>query len=147
MEFRRQYGYDTQLASALAVVYEAGEAGESLTVQSMAEDADINVMLQRFGVTGQMPQGAQMLTYGDFTGINDYQSAIHAVHDAEDRFMALPANVRARFENDPQQFLDFCTDKGNLPELRKLGLAPEVISNGDDKGSTGSTGTKADGSA
>lgn len=95
----------------------------SLTQQQFAEDADINVMLERFKVTGHLPQGVIPPSYGDFTGISDYRSAAEAVRRANDSFSDLPATVRARFQNSPQQFLEFCSDPGNVDELRKLSLA------------------------
>lgn len=98
----------------------------SLAQQQFKEDADINVLLERFKVTGQMPQGVTLPTYGDFSAVVDYRTANDAIRRARDSFMELPASVRARFENDPQVFLEFCSNKENLPELRKLGLAPEL---------------------
>lgn len=43
---------------------------ESLAQQHMAEDADINVIVKRFGLTGQLPQGHRMPEFGDFTGVS-----------------------------------------------------------------------------
>lgn len=118
--FRTGFNYDRDLASE--------ESGleckdESLTNQSMAEDADINVMVRRFGLTGTMPQGLIPPTYGDFVGITDFRSALHAIKDAEERFMQMPAEVRRRFDNDPQEFVAFASDSGNVDELVKMGLA------------------------
>lgn len=94
----------------------------SLTRQSEAEDADINTIVRRFGLTGVMPRDMPPLSYGDFTGLSDYQSAFAAVADAQERFMMMPANVRERFSNDPQKFLEFCESPGHEDEMRKLGL-------------------------
>lgn len=98
----------------------------SLAQQQFKDDADINVLLERFKVTGQMPQGVVLPSYGDFSTVVDFRSANDAIRRARDSFMELPAQLRARFQNDPQVFLEFCSDKANLPELRKLGLAPEA---------------------
>lgn len=95
----------------------------SLAQQQFGMEVDINVMLERFGVTGQMPQGIRVPTYGDFTQVTDFRSGLHVVMAARDEFMKLPAKLRARFENDPQQFMEFCLDEKNLAELRSLGLA------------------------
>lgn len=94
----------------------------SLTRQSETEDADINTIVRRFGLTGTMPRDLPPLLYGDFTGVSDYQSAFAAVADAQERFMLMPANVRERFGNDPQKFLEFCESPGHEDEMRKLGL-------------------------
>lgn len=97
----------------------------SLTQQSFKDDADINVMLEKFKVTGVLPQGVIMPTYGDFSGVNDYRTAREAMLKAEHAFMDMPANVRARFDNDPQAFLEFCADDKNREEAIRLGLVPK----------------------
>jgi len=99
----------------------------SLAQQSFKDDADINVMLEKFKVTGVMPQGVVMPTYGDFQGISDYRSAVDAINKATHAFMDMPANVRARFENNPQKFLEFCADPKNREEASRLGLVPASV--------------------
>jgi len=101
--------------------------GDSLTVQADSRDADINVIMERYARTGQVPGLSRLPRYGDFDGISDYREAIHAVRDAEDLFMRLPAKVRSRFDNDAGSFVEFCEDRKNRLELAELGLlAPEV---------------------
>lgn len=95
----------------------------SLAVQSQKAESDINVIVRNFGITGQLPVSRRLPEYGDYTGISDYRSALEAVSAAEASFAALPSKVRAHFENDPQAFLVYCTDPGNLPQLREWGLA------------------------
>lgn len=96
---------------------------ESMTQQSFAEEVDINTIVRRFGITGTMPQNLSPPTYELFTDIIDYHSAMNAVVAARETFDALPAAVRARFQNDPGAFVDFCMDEKNLDEMRKMGLA------------------------
>jgi phage internal scaffolding protein len=95
----------------------------SMTVQSQAEDADINVLMRRYGITGKMPDNVKLPTYGDFTHVMDYRSAFDAVRQANERFMEIPAEVRARFNHDPQQLLDFVENPANADQLVQLGLA------------------------
>ncbi|WNK14720.1 MAG: internal scaffolding protein [Microvirus sp.] len=97
-------------------------ADPSLAQQQFKEDADLNVMLERFKITGQMPQGLKMPSYGDFTHVGDYRSALDAVREARDQFMALPAKTRAYFENDPQKLIEFLADDKNRDEAQRLGL-------------------------
>ena len=99
----------------------------SLAQQSFKDDADINVMLEKFKVTGVMPQGVLMPTYGDFTGVSDYRTARDAMLKAEHAFMDMPFNVRSRFDNDPQKFLEFCSDEKNRDEAIRLGLVPAPV--------------------
>jgi len=98
----------------------------SLAQQQWKDDSDINIMLERYKVTGHLPIGVRLPEYGDFTGVTDFRSAMQTVLVAQDEFSKLPANIRERFGNSPQAFLEFCSDKENLPELRRLGLAPEA---------------------
>lgn len=95
----------------------------SLAVQSQKDEADINHIVRMFGVTGKLPQSVRVPTYGDFDGVDDYQSALAAIREAEDAFAKMPSEVRIRFGHDPQQFVEFCSDESNLEEMRKLGLA------------------------
>ncbi len=116
------YNYDTKNASDDSAYV---ETMESLTVQSMAEDADINVIMHRYGITGKMPENPRVPQYGDFTGIKNYQEAMNAVLTAQENFMELPANVRSRFDNDPQKLMDFVTNDNNRAEAKALGLLKE----------------------
>lgn len=101
--------------------------GESMAIQSEKENCDINVIVRRFGVTGSVPLPRKLPTYGDFSQIMDFRTALDAVREAEQAFEELPADIRDRFRNDPQRFVEFCSDEKNLNELRELGLArPEV---------------------
>lgn len=122
---RTPYNYDTMQASNESAL-ECKD--KSLAVQDAAEDADINTIVRRFGLTGQLPTDVRAPEYGDFTGVTDYQSALNAVLAAEDSFMKLPGDVRERFKNSPQLFLEFCADDANYAEARKLGLlVPEPV--------------------
>lgn len=124
IKFRAAFGYDVEEASHEASIDFKGE--HSLTIQSMAEDADINVLMERYGITGTMPINPRVPMYGDFTEVTDYRSALHAVMEASDAFMELPAKIRARFNNDPQELLDFCANDANINEARSLGLLKEI---------------------
>ena len=94
----------------------------SRTQQSFRDECDINNILRQFNVTGQLPVGSVQPQYGDFSGITDYQSALNAVMAAQDSFLALPAKVRARFDNDPALFVEFASDEANKDEMKALGL-------------------------
>lgn len=117
--------YDTDIVS-LATGLECLDA--TLAVQSTKDEADINIIVRRFGVTGMLPQGVRVPQFSDFGDyVFDYRTAVEAIAMAEDSFMSMTAEVRSRFDNDPQKFLEFCGKPENLEEMRKLGLAvPKV---------------------
>ena len=81
---RNPYNYDKDAASN-----ESGLHCEdaSLTQQHQKDEADINFILERFIVTGVLPQSPVSPQFGDFTGIGDFHSALNAVYAAEDEFM------------------------------------------------------------
>lgn len=116
---RTPYNYDTNAASNESGVH-CEDA--SLAQQHYKDECDINNILRQFNVTGLLPEAPLSPRYGDFTGISDYQTALNAVIAAEDEFMALPANLRTRFENDPKNLIDFLADESNRAEAEKLGL-------------------------
>lgn len=118
---RAAYAYDREKVSREISVSFVDV--ESLAIQSAKEECDINTLVKRFGLTGQMPVDVRPPTYGDFTNIYDFRSAQDALIAAREAFMAMPADVRKRFGHDPQLFLEFCSDEKNLDEMRKLGLA------------------------
>jgi len=116
---RNPYNYDT-----LAASNESGLRCEdaSRTQQHFKDETDINNILRQFNITGQLPTKAITPQYGDFTGIGDYHGALNAVIAAENEFMTLPATLRARFDNDPQELIEFLNNPENKEEALKLGL-------------------------
>lgn len=117
---RTPYNYDADAVSlATGLLCE----DKSLTQQSAKDECDINVILDRWVRTGDLSTSSSVPQYGDFTGFTDYHSALNTVIEAQDAFDALPAKLRARFGNDPQQLLDFVQDRDNLEEAVSLGLA------------------------
>jgi len=95
----------------------------SRTKQSFAEESDINTIVRRFNLTGQLPQDVRVPQYGDFSDVTDYFSAMLQVRAADEAFMQLPAHVRARFHNEPGELVAFVSDPENHAEAIKLGLA------------------------
>jgi len=116
---RTPYNYDTDAASN-----ESGLHCEdaSLAQQHFKDECDINNILRQFNITGQLPEQTLSPRYGDFTGIGDYHTALNQVIAAEDEFMSLPAQIRARFENDPAQLIEFLNQPENYDEAITLGL-------------------------
>ena len=96
---------------------------ESRTKQSFKEECDINTIVKRFGLTGQLPENLRPPQYGDYSEIPDFKTAMNVIVDAQTNFMYMPAEIRARFHNSPQEFLEFCGDQKNLEEMREMGLA------------------------
>lgn len=98
----------------------------SLAIQSQAQDADINVIVERFKITGEVPvhQRHAFPIETDIDEVLDYRACMDAINAANRAFMDLPAKVRSTFSNDPIVFADFASDPKNLDQLREWGLAP-----------------------
>lgn len=98
-------------------------ADPTLAQQHFKDECDINTLVERFHLTGEMPQVIEKLpSASDYEGIFDFQSAMNAIVAAQRQFMTFPAKLRARFENDPQQLLEFLEDTENREEAERLGL-------------------------
>jgi len=99
----------------------------SRTVQSHKEECDINTIVRRFGVTGQLPASVRAPLFADFVEATDFQTSMNAIASAREAFDAMPAAVRDRFHNDPHEFVQFVNDDANRVEAEKLGLVlPQV---------------------
>lgn len=103
--------------------------GEDRTKQSFKDECDINRIMSRYQVTGQLspdhlnrgnPQ------YIDATGY-EYQEAMQTVIRAQTLFDQLPSSVRDTFDNDPAEFLVFAENPDNAPELLKMGLGARPV--------------------
>lgn len=99
--------------------------GPTMTKQSFKDECDINNILSQYRRTGVLTHiraNASAGVYTDLPSEVDYQAALHTVMAAADAFDSLPAKVRARFNNDPEQFLAAFRDPDLEDELLKLGL-------------------------
>ncbi len=99
------------------------EAGSSLTKQSMKDDSNINKIVQKYQQTGIITFANKQAARYDFATSDDYKQSMDVIKQADSMFAELPSSARAKFENDPQMFLDFVQDAENLPEMVEMGLA------------------------
>lgn len=96
--------------------------GPSATRQEFKRECDINCILHDYQITGKLPDRPEP-NYGDFTSVQDFATSLERVNAAKDTFLNLPAEVRARFGNDPMSYYSFVLDPSNVEECVKLGLA------------------------
>lgn len=118
---RTQYNYDRDAASDAAGL---ACKDKSLARQEFKDETNINTIVERFLKTGQLPADTRMPQYADFDGVMDFHSAMNATRKAQESFDRLPAQIRARFHNDPQELLEFAANPDNNAEAIKLGLLP-----------------------
>lgn len=117
---RTRFNYDMNRASLLSGLH---CSDETRTQQQFGDECDINTIVRRFGLTGELPQGLKVPMQGDFTEVFDYQSSLDLLREADQAFMQMPAEIRERFGNDPGRFVEFTSDPKNVKQCREWGLA------------------------
>nr|QJB21637.1 MAG: internal scaffolding protein [Microvirus sp.] len=92
------------------------------TRQEFKDECDINNIMAQYLTTGEFfhinetaPQ------YLDCTG-EDFRASMDYIAGAFSMFEELPSKIRIQFDNDPAEFLDFCSQEKNRPELAAMGL-------------------------
>lgn len=99
----------------------------SKTEQAHADSCDVNLIVRQYSQTGLLKQvGDGMLQYGDISDLPTFQEAQNIVVAAKEAFAALPAKLRDRFHNDPQELMAFMDDPENFDEALKLGLVTKT---------------------
>lgn len=108
---------------------------ETLVQQHFADEVDVNTIVRRFGLTRELPIGVAGGVYGDFSGISDYESALEQIERARAGFMALPAPVRERFNNNPGELIKYAQsvsleefERSMAPPPSLGGVTPPVVS-------------------
>lgn len=101
--------------------------GDKVVVQqSFKKEADINTIVNKYLKTGFLVNPAIVRTReamcGDFSSVDDYHTAQIKLVNANKNFMALPVELRTRFNNDPAELIAFLSDVKNEDEAIKLGL-------------------------
>lgn len=107
----------------------ADSSKPSLTQQEFKESCDINNILAKFAVQAQalgvepsqlMPQDQG--TYGDFSNLDDFQTAQNKIAFLNDQFSNLPSDVRRKFGDDLNTFIGALSDPNRIDELGELGV-------------------------
>lgn len=102
--------------------------GESMTQQQFAQACDLKTIIKQrsqLGIPLEIPNDPFDGAIQDFTSSNDYRENLHRVMQAQDAFMALPAQIRKKFDNDPAELISFLEKDENYDEALKLGLLKE----------------------
>jgi len=103
-------------------------AAQGRTKQSFKKECDINRIMAKYLKTGEIsPKAISQRTavFADVSNVGDYQAGMEQIKEADEAFNGLPAKIRARFNNNPGELLDFCADPDNKPEAIDLGIIPK----------------------
>lgn len=100
----------------------------SLTKQSMVDECNINLIVERHLSTGFWTHVNPVLpAYGDFSLASDLADSIAAVRLATDSFDELPGSVRAAAQNNPVQFLEMVANEEGYATLLAAGLPTDPV--------------------
>lgn len=95
---------------------------EGMTKQAFKDECDVNKIVARFQATGELPNMANIPPqYLDVSEMN-FQDHQNYIAGAMSLFHELPAKIRDRFENNPGEFFEFCSQEKNRPEMAEMGL-------------------------
>lgn len=117
---RTGYNYDRDSVSRETGTSCVGS--KDVAQQQFKDETDINEIVRRFGLTGEIPGDFRPPQSGDFTEVVDFHTAMNVIRSAEESFMTIPAKIRERFAHDPQKLMEFLADDRNKDEAVKLGL-------------------------
>ncbi|QCQ84902.1 internal scaffolding protein [Blackfly microvirus SF02] len=101
----------------------------SMTKQSFKEECDINNIVRRFEATGiidHINQAHAQGYYQDLPSGLDLQMGLDMIAQADRAFMSLPADIRAKFDNDAVAFVSYVHDPANQQQLIDWGLAKDT---------------------
>ncbi len=99
----------------------------SLAKQSFKDECDINTIMARFEKTGLLDHTSKYRgRYEDVSTAVELHEALETCKNADDAFSTLPASIRKRFKNDPEEFLGWVLDPENATEVAEAGLGKEI---------------------
>ncbi len=95
------------------------------TEQNHKNETDINSIIAKFDKTGLITHVSKIEgRFGDLSGV-DFKMMQDQVAGATTMFEALPADIRAKFGNDPANLLAFMDNADNRAEAIELGMIKE----------------------
>lgn len=93
------------------------------THQEFKDEVNVNSIIRKYQRTGMLTHVRENPgVYMDLTDIGDYQEAAQKVVDANTTFNSLSSELRKKFNNDPQNLINYLEDPKNLDEAQELGL-------------------------
>nr|CAI9752538.1 virion structural protein [Microvirus sp.] len=96
--------------------------GASMTQQHFKDECDINNIVRSY--RGKIPASDEPAYFMDCT-VTDLQSAYQIAENIGSRFESLDSDVRAKFNNNPLELLEFVHNSDNKTAAIELGLLPK----------------------
>jgi phage internal scaffolding protein len=94
-----------------------------LTEQHHKNECDINNIMSKFSPDVLTAHALNYAgNYGDYSDMPDYHTALNMIRQIDNMFLDVPAEIRAKFNNDPASFIDFVNNPDNREAMVELGL-------------------------
>lgn len=94
-----------------------------MTRQEFKLEADINTIVNRFGLTGQI--ALRQPVFGERNFDIDLHTGFLAIEEAQRGFLSLPRELRAKYRN-PQGLLNAVHDGSFKTDLQEIATRPEA---------------------
>lgn len=107
----------------------------SKTQKHMQDQCDVNLIMKKYPKVQQdrflrSPLSNAGGAYLDLINVGDYQESLNLVLHAQEAFQTLPAEIRKRFGNNPQELIQFLENPNNRDQAIELGLViPPIQTN------------------
>ncbi len=93
--------------------------------REFAAESKIQNIINQYKKTGQIGiTNRSQPQYGFATGL-DFRESMEIVIKAKENFAKIPSEIRAKFGNSPELFLNFASDPLNQPQMAEWGLIDE----------------------
>lgn len=94
-----------------------------MTQQSQKEESDIHNILKKHAATGLLSHVNKYKgEYADMSSAPEFQEAQNIIAEAKSVFETVPAKLRAKFHNNPDEFLDFMQNPANRDKIEDMGF-------------------------
>lgn len=117
---------DGDVLSPVGTESDPKDPNENKTRQQDAQSADINVIVKRWEKTGELPVARRVGVFMDVSAMPSFQEALNTVNRANEMFMSLRADIRAKFENEPARMLDAWNNKEMREVFEEIGWLEPV---------------------
>lgn len=118
---RFRNAYSTKLKQSIEFPIES-----PYTRQEFKDECDINILLAKYELGHEITHINETAPQYLDCSAETFRDHMNYVAGAYSMFEELPAKLRARFDNDPALFLDFCSQEKNRPEMAELGLLSDA---------------------
>lgn len=131
IQWRHQYDFERdKIEGDRTIVHNKPDPKDAYpegALQAPAADMDLNVLMERMGVTNsripEVPIDPNLTM--DLRGVPDLQGILDLSRAAEKSFDQLPIALKQRFGNNPAQLWEFVNNPDNWQEAVKLGILKE----------------------